>query len=76
MTDLSVVLADKSVATIDFVRCHKKIEVVDTIGTKSVMTTDFSVKATDKSVRRTVSGRLEHKPSFLLAHQILFFGEK
>jgi hypothetical protein len=30
--------------------------------TKSVVTTDLSFKATDKSVERTVFGRLEHKP--------------
>jgi hypothetical protein len=32
--------------------------------TKSVETKDFSVKPTDKSVLRTILGRLEHKPNF------------
>jgi hypothetical protein len=42
--------------------------------TKSVETTDFSVKSTDKTFWRTVFGWLEHKPNFLVAQQILFFG--
>jgi hypothetical protein len=42
--------------------------------TKFFETTDFSVKSTDKSVRRTVSSRLERKPNFPVTQQILFFG--
>jgi hypothetical protein len=42
----------------------------------TVETTDFSAKLTEKSVRRTVFCRLEHKPNFPLAQQILFFGVK
>jgi hypothetical protein len=42
--------------------------------TKSVLTTDLSVKATNKSVERTVFSQLEHKLNFLLAQQTLFFG--
>jgi hypothetical protein len=38
------------------------------------VTTDLSVKATDKSVERTVFGRLEQKPNFTVAQQNLFFG--
>jgi hypothetical protein len=34
------------------------------------VTIDLSVKATDKSVGRTVFGRLEHKPNFPVAQQI------
>jgi hypothetical protein len=33
---------------------------------------DFSVKPTDKSVRRTLFGRLDHKPNFPLAQQFRF----
>jgi hypothetical protein len=40
---------------------------------KSVIPTNLSVKATDKSIGRTVFGRLEQKP-FLVAQLILFFG--
>jgi hypothetical protein len=42
--------------------------------TKSVVTTDFSIRATDKSVRRTTFGRLDQKPNFPLGQQIIFFG--
>jgi hypothetical protein len=31
------------------------------------------VKPTDKSIRKTIFGWLEHKPNFMLAQQILFF---
>jgi hypothetical protein len=37
------------------------------------VTTDLSVKATYKSVRRTIFGRLEYKQDFLLAQQIFVF---
>jgi hypothetical protein len=42
---------------------------------KLVVTTDLSVKATVKSVRRTVFGWLEPNPNFLLTQQILVLGE-
>jgi hypothetical protein len=42
--------------------------------TQSVVTTEFSVRAIDKSVRRTTFGRLDHKPNFPLGQQIICFG--
>jgi hypothetical protein len=42
--------------------------------TKLVVTTNLPVKATDKSVARTVFGRLEHTPNFPVAQQISFIG--
>jgi hypothetical protein len=42
--------------------------------TKSVVTTDLSVRATDKSVRRTTFGRFDHKPNFPFGQQIIIFG--
>jgi hypothetical protein len=42
--------------------------------TKSVVTTDFSVRITEKSIRKTIFGRLDHKPNFPLGQQIIFFG--
>jgi hypothetical protein len=42
--------------------------------TKWVVTTDFSVRATDKSVRRTTFGWLDNKPNFPLGQQIISFG--
>jgi hypothetical protein len=42
--------------------------------TKFFETTDFSVKSTDKSIRRTVFSRLERQPNFPVAQLILFFG--
>jgi hypothetical protein len=50
---LSVALTNKSVVTTDFAGCLKKFKVV---------TTDLSVKATDKFVWGSVFGRLELKP--------------
>jgi hypothetical protein len=37
------------------------------------VTTDLSVKTTDRSVQKTFFGQLEHKPNFPLGQQILFF---
>jgi hypothetical protein len=60
-TDVSVSLTDKPILSVvsttsNFLRQR----------TKSVETIDYSVKATNKSVRRTVFGRSEHKPNILL----------
>jgi hypothetical protein len=38
------------------------------------VTTNLVVKATVKSVERTVFSRLEHKPNLPVVQQILFFG--
>jgi hypothetical protein len=51
-------------------KLRKNLQFVLHQKTKSV-TIDLSVKAADKSARRTVFDRLEHKPNFLLAQQIL-----
>jgi hypothetical protein len=54
-------------------RCVKKLKVRQQ--TKSVVTIVVSVKATVRSVRKTVFGRLEHKLNYSVAQQILFFGD-
>jgi hypothetical protein len=56
-----------------FVRCVNNHEFFETTE-KSVVTTDFLVRATDKSVRRTTFSRLDHKPNFPLGQKIIFFG--
>jgi hypothetical protein len=63
----SVALTNKTVVTTGYVRYHNNLDFL-------VGTTDISVKATVKSVRKTVFGRLEHKSNCPLAQQILFFG--